>query len=330
MIPLFQPNITEADVQAVSACLSSGRVGPGPVVEEFERALCEVTGKRYAVCCNSGTTALMLSLWSISATGTCVAVSAYGMLAAANAAKMLNCEVVPVDVTHDFRNVTNPPLGICSININHNGNPTYSAGWPASVEDACQSLGIPGTFQKGLLYTLSFSVPKLVTTGQGGAVLTDDAALAARVRNLTDHGGGWRQSRIHERIGGNFRMPDYAAAMGISQLKRLPQMVERREAIHQQYREKLAGCPGDLDCGWCVIYRTPRALELITRFGERGIEAARLYRCITSHPPYASHQRYPNAERAERELVYLPGGCSGITDAQVHLVCEAIREFEGA
>lgn len=322
MIPLFQPNVTEADTQAVAFTLAAGRVGPGPIVEEFERMLCAATGKRYAVCCNSGTTALMLSLWALRVVPMTVRVPAYGMLAAANAAKMLHETAEP----YDFGAECSGKVGVV---INHNGQPQPESECEYTIEDAAQSIGIPGAFQTGELCTLSFSVPKLISCGQGGAVLTDFADVAARVRNLTDHGGGWRKSRIHDRIGGNFRMPDYVAALGLSQLKRLPQMVERREQIHQQYREKLAGCPGELDCGWCVIYRSERADELIAHLAERGIEAARLYRCITSHPPYASEQRYPNAERAERELVYLPGGCSGITDAQVHLVCQAITEFGG-
>lgn len=330
MIPLFQPNITESDTAAVAACLASGRIGPGPCVTEFEAMLCEATGKKHAVCCNSGTTALMLSIMAISDEVSVVSgpepevdVPAYGMIAAANAARLIGRRVVAYDFGHLW--------GVSGIKvwINHNGQPKPRSTWWPHIEDASQSIGIAGAFQDVPMSTLSFSVPKLVTIGQGGCVLTDHSEHADAVRNLTDHGGNWRETRIHERIGGNFRMTDYAAALGCSQLKRLPQLVERREQIHQQYREKLRDAPGNLDCGWCVIYQTPRAEALIAHLRERGIEAARFYRCITSHPPYRDSKSYPNAERAERELVYLPGGCSGISDAQVHLVCQAIREFEG-
>lgn len=325
MIPLFQPNITQSDIAAVSKALSEGCVGPGRYVAEFEAMLCEATGKKHAVCCNSGTTALMLSLKTL-CYDKLAYVPAYGMLAAANAASLVGMNVMPYDIGHASHCAATGTL----VSISHNGNPSRIECPGAEIRDAAQSIGIPRAFTGGMIYTVSFSVPKLVTTGQGGAVLTDSDYLAESVRNLTDHGGGWRETRIHQRIGGNFRMPDYAAALGCSQLKRLPQLVERREQIHQQYRERLKDCPGKLDCGWCVIYQTPRADALISHLRERGIEASRQYRCITSHPPYANGKRYPNAERAERELVYLPGGCSGISDAQVFLVGEAIKEFEGA
>src|SRR5690606_1329903 len=166
----FQPHITDEDRSAVDVVLRSGWIGPGEKVEEFEELLCQATGKNYAVCCNSGTTALMLAI-KLTLTHTHpfrdVAVPAYGMRAAHHVALWNNAEVRVYDI-EQTRNEY--PLYI-SVALNHNGLPRIECD--IDIEDACQSMGVSGAFSAPLAVT-SFSPQKLVTAGQGGAVVTDD------------------------------------------------------------------------------------------------------------------------------------------------------------
>lgn len=315
MIRVFQPQITVHDRCAVQAVLESGMIGPGAACREFETLLAEYTGVKHVVLCNSGSTALLLALMAIRALKKQVFCPAYGMHAGAEAAMLLGVPVALYDLGET------PPRRDRSVvlRINQNGLP----GGPCDIEDACQSLGIPGCFHSGCVATLSFSPSKLVTTGQGGAVLTDDDWLAGKIRGLVDHGGNWRESRIHDEIGGNFRMPDLLAAMGVSQMHRIDKIIDTRNSIHAQYRELLPG----VECGWCVIHRSDDARSLIHYLRDHDIEALQPYRPVHHHPPFACTGYFPNAERAAHELVYLPGH-NGLTESEITTICRHVKEFE--
>jgi perosamine synthetase len=206
--------------------------------------------------------------------------------------------------------------------VNNNGRPPV-IGY--DIEDACQSLGIGNAFT-GKLCVTSFSPQKLVTTGQGGAVLTYCKDAADFIRGFIDHGGGWRETRVHERIGGNFRMSDLNAALGVSQMKRLPELIEKRLAVHDRYEDRLCEAIDSVECGWCVTIRSMRPKSLIAHLRERGIEALQPYRPLHHNPPFDTLESFPNAERAARELVYLPGH-PHLTMQDVDAVCDAIESF---
>lgn len=319
MIRVFQPQITVHDRCAVQAVLESGMIGPGAACREFETLLADYTGVKHVVLCNSGSTALLLALMAMRSprdrTETIVFCPDYGMHAGSEAALLLRYPVELYDV--DESPWLHPNRIV--LRINQNGLP----GSGCDIEDACQSMGVPGCFHSGSVATLSFSPQKLVTTGQGGAVLTDDDFLAERIRGLVDHGGNWRQTRIHDQIGGNFRMPDLLAAMGVSQMRRIDEIVATRERIHAQYRELLPA----VECGWCVIHRSDDARSLIHYLRDHHIEALQPYRPVHHHPPFACTGHFPNAERCARELVYLPGH-NGLTESNIATICRRVQEFE--
>lgn len=347
MIRVFDANFTMHDRAAVARMMDEGFIGPGKRTAAFEAELAKVTGVEHAIACNSGTTALMLSLMAVGVRpGGVVVCPAYGFHAAANAARMLGAHVWLIDVrSPDFlmdveqlwKNDPSPVQAIVLINQNgHSINHGVFRLMDFSkqfhipiVEDACQSLGMKkaeelNLYTTGVIATLSFSVPKLITTGQGGAMLTNNAGLAAELRGLTDHGGGWRETRIHQHVGGNFRMPDLCSGLGLSQLERLDEIAARREAIHKIYRERLEVGPEILNCGWCVTYRTPAAKRLISDLHGAGIEALQPYHPTHHHRPFVTGESFPEAELAAKELVYLPGHV-GLTDQQVHQVCDVVR-----
>ena len=349
MIRVFDTNFTLHDKHAVASMMDSGFVGPGKRTAAFETAIAEATGHRHAIACNSGTTALMLSLWSVGVKpGGVVICPAYGFHAAANAARMLGANVWLVDVEStdfniDVDQVTaiDPAAVQAIVVINQNGQPlgpsdenkliAFAKRYHVPiVEDACQSLGIKGAFALGDVCTLSFSVPKLVTTGQGGAVVTNNDGLATELRGLIDHGGDWRETRVHSHVGGNFRMPDLLAGLGLSQFERLDEIVQRRDDLHQLYRKHLeAVCSSvSIRCGWCVTYLHHNAKGLINALKAADVEATQPYRVTSHHRPFITAERFPQAECAAAQLVYLPSHVE-LTDDDVRKVCDAIHEFDG-
>jgi dTDP-4-amino-4,6-dideoxygalactose transaminase len=230
-----------------------------------------------------------------------------------------------------------PANSSCCIFIDNNTLKTYDWGEHALrecrrkqisiIEDACQAIGIPGAGSRGDLATFSFSPQKLIATGQGGTVVTNDDHLASRVRELVDHGGDWRRDRLHKRIGGNFRFNDVSARLGLAQLDALSRLLARRQAIRARYREFLPAI--DERDAWCVTYRSERAAELVEFLLTFGIEAGMPYPPNNQHAPFRCRGPFPGAEAHYNSTVYLPSHLK-MTGEMVGLVCEAILEFEAA
>ncbi len=169
----------------------------------------------------------------------------------------------------------------------------------------------------------SFSVPKLVTTGQGGCVITDDAATAQAVADLCDHGGDWRERRIHEKIGGNFKFNDILAAFGLSQIERLDHLLALRKALFDGYRSYLSVIDHGMESAWMVIYRSADAASLAEALRLQGIQAVQYYRPIHHNPPFRDGRSYPEAEAAYRELLYLPSSLS-LTPDEIRHICHSV------
>ena len=343
MIRLWDTDIAWC-ADAVADQIRTGRIGCGAVVEEFERKICEVHRVKHCIATTSGTTALLLSLMALDLpASSTVAFPAYGMLAGANAARLLGLNVRLIDVEPYVGMMTgNSPattLDGCAGCIYINNNTARCSDWGDSamhsckdraipiIEDACQTFGIMTSGIRGDLATFSFSPQKLATTGQGGAVITNDEFLASRVRELVDHGGDWRGDRIHKRIGGNFRFNDVSARLGLCQLNALPSLLARRQEIRRQYREFLPAI--DERDGWCVTYRCERAAELVTFLAAKHIEAGMPYPPNYRHAPYRCRGSFPGADAHYNSTVYLPSHLK-MTKETVSLVCEAILEFEAA
>lgn len=349
-IPLWDTDVAWcADV--VADQIRTGRIGCGAVVEEFERKICEIHGVKHCIATTSGTTALMLSLMAIDLpAGATVAFPAYGMLAGANAARMLGLNVRLVDTEPYFGLMMTYSSGRRSLigcdsciyvnnNIAASGDWGDSAKWTCGdrdiplIEDACQSFGINTGGIRGDLATFSFSPQKLITTGQGGAIVTNDDYLASRVRELVDHGGDWRSDRLQKRIGGNFRFNDVSARLGLAQLDALPRLLARRQAIRSHYREFLPAI--DERDGWCVTYRCEgasrheRAAELVSFLAAKDIEAGMPYPPNYRHAPYRCRGTFPGADAHYNATVYLPSHLN-MTVEMVGIVAEAVLEFEAA
>lgn len=339
-IPHFEPVVRARYIWAVVRQLRSGWAGSGGAVLEFEEEIKERTGARYAVATTSGTVGLMLAITALDLRpGSTILFPAYTFVAGANAARFLGHPVELVDVRPetlcmDPRLLELGPEVGAVIFVDHNGyvGPDLKrvrelcsqAGIPL-IEDAAHGLGIPTAGRVGDAGVYSLSVPKLVTTGQGGVVVTDQAGIAARCRQARDQGGGWRSQRRHENLGVNFKFNDVLAAYGSAQVRDLDRLLRRRARLWSWYREEIPILDFGQPSLWRVVHRSKDAAELIDHLSENGVQAFQYYRPVHHNPPYATGREFPVAEQLAQELVYLPSSLT-LTRREVRRIAGLVNE----
>jgi perosamine synthetase len=188
----------------------------------------------------------------------------------------------------------------------------------------------------------SFYANKLVTTGEGGMVVTDDDSLAERARSLRNLGFGRRRRFLHETLGSNYRLTNLQAALALPQIERMDEIVARKRAIAAAYTERLGAVDGlelPAERPWArsvywmygLLLSADTGLDadaLAARLAERGVETRPFF--LGMHEQPAFHrlglfrgERYPVAERLARQGLYLPSGLA-LTDEQLELVCDAV------
>lgn len=283
MIPYGRQSIDEDDVAAVVAALRSDFLTQGPAVERFEAALIAATGSAHAVAVNSATSALHLACLALGlGPGKHLWTSPNTFVATANAARLCGAEVGFVDVDPRTYNLDPEALEARLAAARRRGEPgpdvvatVNFAGQPCRVEairqladaygfrvleDASHAVGARwrgepvGCGRHADVTVFSFHPVKIVTTGEGGAALTADPGLAARMRLLRTHGvtrdpalvegaldGPWSYAQVD--LGLNYRMTDLQAALGRSQMGRLDVFLARRRALAARYDGLLAGLP---------------------------------------------------------------------------------------
>ncbi|OGP64964.1 MAG: UDP-4-amino-4,6-dideoxy-N-acetyl-beta-L-altrosamine transaminase [Deltaproteobacteria bacterium RBG_13_47_9] len=272
MLKYAAQSVDAADRRAVDEVLRGDWLTTGPTVTAFEKALCDFTGARNAVAVNTGTAALHTATWAAGiGPGDEVIVPAISFVASANC--VLYQQGTPV-----FADLCPATLNIDPVDVEHKITPKTRAivavdfaGHPCDhdalhqlakrfgiqvIADCAHSLGATyhgrnvGTLQ--LFNTFSFHPVKHITTGEGGAVLTDDDKIAHAMRSFRHHGidfdlhtrgkiNSWEYDVIA--LGFNYRIPDINCALGISQLSKLVHWLERRRAIVASYREALMDLP---------------------------------------------------------------------------------------
>lgn len=269
-LPYGRQWVNEDDIQAVVDVLQSDYLTTGPAGPAFEGALCEATGATHAVALNSGTSALHAMYWAAGiGSGDEIVTSPLTFAATANAALYIGATVRFADVDPGTGNI-DPAAAAEAITartraivaVDYAGHPADYDGLTAVARDAGVILMADAAHSLGATYRgrpvgtlahasmLSFHPVKAITTGEGGAVLTDDAKLADRVARFRTHGitrdrsemtdddGPWYYEMLD--LGFNYRLTDIHAALGLSQLRRLETFVARRREIAARYTEALA------------------------------------------------------------------------------------------
>ena len=305
-VPHSAVDVGEAEIQAAERVLRSGRLAQGPEVAAFEDECAAFVGRAHAVAVKSGTAALHLALAALGAKeDRCVAIPAYACASLMTSVRL--CRAVPVlcDVTEDYTldAAAIPRDAAAAVPVHLFGASTPIPTEMPVVEDIAQSIG-GDTGRHGQAAVVSFYATKLLTTGEGGMLLTDDEGLAEYARDRRDYDN--REDFIERH---NYKMTDLQAAIGREQLRRLPGFIATRAAIAERYHEALADLPvgrpsdgtGHVYFRYVISSDERDALEAF--LNARGIEAKRpVYR--PAH--HYTGGTFPNAERAHRTCLSLP------------------------
>jgi len=372
-IYLSPPDMSAADLAALTEAFQSNWIAPvGPALDAFEAEMCRQTGVRHAVGLASGTAALHLALLELGVKpGDTVFCSTLSFAASANAIRYCGAEPVFIDSEPQSWNM-DPAVLEDALRKAADGGRLPAAvevvqayGQCADMgaiealcaeynvpllEDAAEALGatyrgnVAGTFGRAGVF--SFNGNKLITTSGGGMLVTNDGELAERVRYLSTQAREPGREYIHLEIGYNYRLSNLLAAIGLSQLKQLPDKIARRRAIFDRYVEELGELPGvgfmpEAAYGTCTRWLSSlRVDEAVAGVGRDtvldslaadNIEARPLWRPLHMQPCFADCAFYGTgvAESLFAEGVSLPSS-GNLTDAQQARVVAAVkRTFVG-
>lgn len=266
-IPLSAPDITERDIEAVTTVLRTSSLSLGPKVSEFEHAIAHYVSAAHGVAVSSGTSGLHLCIRALGISeGDEVIVPSFAFIAVANAVRYERATPVFVDIDPQTLNL-DPSLLEQAITARTRAIIlVHTFGCPPElasilqiarrhglfvIEDACEAIGAEYQGQKvgalGDVGVFGFYPNKQITTGEGGAVVTNNLEIARKVRKLRNQGRDdseeWFQ---HTELGYNYRISDINCALGIEQMKRIDSILDRRESIARQYGQTLS-CNPDLN-----------------------------------------------------------------------------------
>jgi dTDP-4-amino-4,6-dideoxygalactose transaminase len=346
VIRLAWPDVGAEEAQAVAEVLESGQLTMGPKVVELERGLAQACGTEHAVAVSSGTAALHLAVLALGiGPGDEVLVPAYTFPATANVVALVGATPVLVDVDPETMNLDPSKLEVglktkAIIAVDLFGRPLRIEELPDDVpvlEDAAGALGAKRQGRPcgslGALACLSFHPRKIVTTGEGGAVTTDDAGMADAVRRLRNHGIEPQGDFEIAQPGSNYRLSDILCAVGIPQLARLDELLEARTRIAAGYTERLSELvttptadEGDIH-GWqAYVIQVDGAARVIAALREQGIEAQVGTYALPRLAAYRDQGDFPGASQVFERAVALPFH-TRLTEADLDRVAEAVSEL---
>lgn len=359
VLPWWTPQMTGRELEGLSAVLDSNYLNDGEVTAAFERALCERVKARHAVAVPSGTAAIAAALAAVGVGhGDEVVVPDLTFIATANAVRWAGGTPVLADIDaatlnldpQAFRraitprtravvpvHVTGRPADMCAITT------IAREHGIAVVEDAAEGLmcrhGERYLGTVGDAGCVSFSPNKLITTGQGGAVFTDDPQIHARLVELKDQGRpvrGTGGDDVHASVGWNLKFTNMQAAVGLAQLGDLDRRIDAMRRIYAVYAGGLANLPGirlpgfDLEAGevpqWIDAVCDDRD-GLDRELAAQGIQCRRFWHPLHTQAPYRGDDAsFPAASATAPRCLWLPSAFT-MSDDDVRRVCRAIAAF---
>lgn len=363
-IPVNEPLLNGNEKKYLCECIDTGWISSeGPFVKEFEQKMSETVGRKYGIAVSNGTAALEIAAQALGITeGDEVIMPTFTIISCAMAITKLGA--IPVLIDSDIHTwnmnvdeieakITEKTKAIMIVHL---------YGLPVKVdkvlelakkynlkviEDAAEMHGQTyngrpcGSF--GDISTFSFYPNKHITTGEGGMVVTDDEKLADRCRSLRNLCFRKDIRYVHDEISDNYRFTNLQAAVGLAQLERLDEFVERKREMGRYYTERLKDVKGLMlpiektDCAeniyWVYGLVLDKNIQVDNRtvqkfLSEEGIGARTFFWCMHEQPVYRnaglfSSENYPNAEYLARKGFYIPSGLA-LTREQMDRVIDGI------
>jgi len=357
-IPQMEPWFGEEEKRSINEYLDeNGWITEFKRTAKFEEMIAAYTGANHCIVVNNGTISLTLAAIACGIqAGDEVIVPNYTMIATPNSVKMFGAVPVFVDVEPETlclniemvkSAITKKTKAIMFVSAN--------GRYPASgitqferlaeennialIEDAAQSLG---SFYPdgrhigcaGRVGSFSFSAPKIISTGQGGALITSDDEMAKKLRRLKDFGRSGGGNDIHDSIGYNFKFTELQACLGIEQMNKLQWRIKRKKEIYSLYKQKLADIDEVKFFNQDLAYTTPWFIDtlvdnrenLIQYLKEKQIGSRVMYPPINTQIAYNLEGEYPVSFLVGKKGLWLPSA-SQLTNEEVEYICSSIKSF---
>jgi len=348
-VRLAFPDVGEEELAEIAAVLAGGQLTMGARVVEFEELLARAAGTEHAAAVSSGTAALHVAVLALDiGPGDEVLVPAYTFPATANVVALAGATPVLVDVDPVTMNIDSAdaarrvtPRTRAVLAVHLFGRPARLEELPdlPVLEDAAGALGASRGGRPcgslGALACFSFHPRKIVTTGEGGAVTTDDAGIDERVRSLRHH--GWSPSARYDDMPApayNYRLSDVLCALGIPQLRRLDELLAARERVAAGYAERLAGLdvtlpsadPGDRHGLQAYVVQVDGRDQVMAGLRAEGIQCQIGTYALHRLGAYRDQGDFPGADAAFERALALPLH-GRLTDADLDRVAEALDKL---
>jgi perosamine synthetase len=370
-IEVAKPYLDDQEQKAVAEVIAGGWVSQGPKVREFEAMFAEYVGAKYAIATTSCTTALHAAL-SISGLGPGdeVIIPSLSFIATANSVVHCGASPVFVDIDPETCNIDVKKIKAAITKKTKAIMPVHQMGLPANldaireiantfnlniIEDAACAIGSEYKGKRigghGNMACFSFHPRKVITTGEGGMITTDNLELAEKLRRLRHHGMSvsdlerHRAQRVliesYPEVGYNYRMTDIQAAMGIVQMRKLPEILKKRRDIARRYNEaflkiaclRIPRVPEyavhNYQSYWVeILDNSPvNRNELMQKLLEKGISSRRGIMAIHKERCYRMHNvTLPETERITSNTIILPLYPS-MTDEEIQYVIDGVSDI---
>lgn len=354
----FSPYFGDEEYKKIKECFDSNWITEGPLCAEFSDKLLKLTGAKYGVFAPNGTLALYLALKAAGIKpGDEVLVSNFTFIASANAIEMIGATPVFVDINMDLhinlehaeQLITKKTAGIMPIHIYGTACDMESVMKFAKrhnlkvVEDAAQAIGVHwngkhcGTF--GDVGTFSFFADKTITTGEGGFVVTNDEKIYENLLYIRNQGRINRGSFLHPEIGYNFRITDLQAAVGLAQISKLSEIIQKKINIYNLYTDKLKNkdfCflkpnekSGFVPFRVALFYKH-NVENLMNYLTDNGIETRTFFYPLHNQPCFAS-KGWTRSEYKSSIYAYDHGLCMpsyvSLSEEQIDYICERLNNY---
>ncbi len=360
-LPWWRPKMGPEEIKLLGKVLESDFPNEGKFADKFEGKIEKLTGAKHAVAVTSGTSGIFLALKAIGVgRGDEVIVPDLTFIATANAVELCGAKPVLVDIDPVTLNISLEsakkavtertkavvPVHVSGRSVDVKGVIDFASEHQIQVvEDAAEGFmsrymgKYLGTF--GSCGVLSFSPNKIITTGQGGMVLTDDDEIHVRLRELKDQGRpvrGTGGDDVHSSVGYNFKFTDLQAAVGLGQLNYLKRRMKRLKQAGAIYRKELSGIdgirilPADMKNGELPLW-TDAIIEkrdfIESNLRRQGMDCRKFWHPLHTQDPYKlPDERFPVSSKLSPKAIWLPSAYT-LTNDDIHTVCDSVRRLLG-